>query len=279
MIENVAVRQLNIGGLTIEGYSRAAVQSYWRIAELKLGFDLGAHPWEFMGTPTWFISHSHLDHIAALPVYIARRRMMKMEPPTIYVPAHIETMIKDWLKFTARLDRGRLPCTIVPVEPGQELEISRELVVTAAAMTHTIPSLSYIVWERRRKLRAEFCSLSGDQIRELRLSGTDVTVETRIPLVGYMGDSSPAGLDACPDLYRTKILIGEMTFAAPGHRPEKIHKNGHMHLQDYVARKDLFQNDAIIAGHFSTRYLPQQARKFVEDALPDMLGGRLHLWL
>ena len=40
-------------GLTIEGWSRAAVQSYWRIPELKLGFDLGAHPWDFMGTGTW----------------------------------------------------------------------------------------------------------------------------------------------------------------------------------------------------------------------------------
>ena len=74
-------------GLTIEGYSRAAVQSYWRIPELSIGFDLGAQPWDFMGTPTWFVSHTHLDHIAALPVYVARRRMMKMEPPTIYVPA------------------------------------------------------------------------------------------------------------------------------------------------------------------------------------------------
>ena len=62
-------------GLTIEGYSRAAVQSYWRIPELRIGFDMGAQPWDFMGTATWAITHGHLDHIAALPVYIARRRM------------------------------------------------------------------------------------------------------------------------------------------------------------------------------------------------------------
>ena len=53
-------------GLTIEGWSRAAVQSYWRVPELKVGFDLGAQPWDFMGTPTWFVTHTHLDHIAAL---------------------------------------------------------------------------------------------------------------------------------------------------------------------------------------------------------------------
>ena len=67
MLQNVPVKKLAYDGFTIEGYSRAAVQTYWRIPELKLGFDLGAQPWEFMGTPTWFITHTHLDHIAALP--------------------------------------------------------------------------------------------------------------------------------------------------------------------------------------------------------------------
>ena len=46
MIKNVSFRQLVHNDLTIEGFSRAAVQSFWRIPELKIGFDLGAHPWE-----------------------------------------------------------------------------------------------------------------------------------------------------------------------------------------------------------------------------------------
>ena len=86
MLENAPVKTYVHDKLTIEGYSRAAVQTYWRIPEMKLGFDLGLQPWEFMGTNTWLISHSHLDHIAALPVLVARRRMMKMDPPTIYLP-------------------------------------------------------------------------------------------------------------------------------------------------------------------------------------------------
>ena len=52
MLNNAPVQKLKHDGLTVEGYSRAAVQSYWRIPELKLGFDLGAHPWDFMGTPS-----------------------------------------------------------------------------------------------------------------------------------------------------------------------------------------------------------------------------------
>ena len=66
MVNNAPIKTLKHNDLTIEGYSRAAVQTYWRFPELKLGFDLGAQPWSFMGTETWFVTHGHLDHVAAL---------------------------------------------------------------------------------------------------------------------------------------------------------------------------------------------------------------------
>lgn len=279
MIHNLPVKKIEHKGLTIEGYSRAAVQTYWRISELKIGFDLGAQPWDFMGTGIWFLSHTHLDHVAALPVYVARRRMMKMEPPTIYMPEHAVDLAQQTLKVFARLDRGRLPCTIIGIKPGDEIELSREHVITVSETKHTVPSVGFVVWERRKKLKPEYQQLTGEQIRDVRLSGIDVSEEKRLPILAYLGDSAPAGLDACPAMYEAQVLITEMTFCAPGHRKEKIHKFGHMHLDDYVERKDRFHNELIIASHFSTRYHERQIRSYVEKALPDMFGGRLHLWL
>ncbi len=279
MINNLPVKTLVHKGYTVEGYSRAAVQTYWRVPELKLGFDLGGQPWSFMGTDTWFVSHAHLDHISSLPVYVARRRMMKMEPPTIYLPEHTIEDVQRILKLFQRLDRGRMPCNLLPIRPGDEIELSREHVVTVSATCHTVPSMGFVVWERRRKLKPEFQGLPGDKIRDLRLSGTDVTAETRLPIVGYLGDSAPGGLDACPALYEAQILIMELTFVAPGHRRERIHKFGHMHLDDLLERRDRFKNELIIASHFSTRYHSKQIQSCVTRALPDMLDGRLHLWI
>ncbi len=279
MLQNVPVKRLAHGDLTIEGYSRAAVQTYWRIPELKLGFDLGAQPWDFMGTPNWFVSHTHLDHIAALPVYVSRRRMMKMDPPVIYLPEASIAPVQQVLRAFSRLDRSRMPCELIGIRPGDEWVLSRELVVSVGEVTHTVPTCCFIVWQRRRKLKPEFQSLSGNEIRDLRLSGVDVTDEHRVPLVGYLGDSSPAGLDRNPDLFRAKILIAEMTFLAPGHRKEKIHKHGHMHLDDLVERASQFKNEKIIAAHFSTRYHPRQIRHWIDEKLPDRLDGRLELWL
>jgi ribonuclease Z len=267
------------GGLTVEGYSRAAVQSYWRVPELKVGFDLGAQPWDFMGTPTWFVSHTHLDHVAALPVYVARRRMMKMDPPTVYVPAECAEDVKKLLHVMQRLDRGRQVCELVGVEAGQEIELSRDHVVTAWATAHTIPSRGYVVWERRNKLKEEFQGLPGEKIRDLRLAGTAVTREVRFPLLAYTGDTAPAGLDACPVAYEAKVLITELSFIRASHRRDKIHKFGHMHLDDFLERADRFKNELVIAGHFSTRYHPSEVRKMLEKKLPPALQAKLKLWV
>jgi ribonuclease Z len=278
-VDNAPFLSYKHAGLTVEGYSRAAVQSYWRIPELKIGFDLGAQPWDFMGTPTWLVTHTHLDHLAALPVYIARRRMMHMEPPAIHLPAEAVEDVRRMLLLWQRLDRGRMVCQLHGVKPGDEIELSREHVVTAFATTHTIPSVGYVVWDRRFKLKEEYHGLPGERIRDLRLSGVAVTREVRTPLAAYTGDTSPQGLDAYPPVFEAKILITELSFVRPKHRREKIHKFGHMHLDDFVERADRFKNELIILGHLSTRYHPDEVRRTVEAKLPPALRERVRLWL
>ncbi|HXG11978.1 MAG TPA: MBL fold metallo-hydrolase [Gemmataceae bacterium] len=279
MVENAPILTCRHAGLTIEGYSRAAVQTYWRIPELKIGFDLGAQPWDFMGTPTWLVTHTHLDHVAALPVYVARRRMMRMEPPTIYLPAEAVEDVRRLLLVVQRLDRGRMLCQLKGVKPGDEIELSRDHVITVFATTHTIVSVGYLVWDRRFKLKEEYHGLPGERIRDLRLSGVAVTREVRTPLLAYTGDTSPAGLDSYPPVYQAKVLITELSFIRPGHRREKIHKFGHMHLDDFLERADRFQNELIICAHFSTRYHPEEARRLVTARLPPILRDRVKLWL
>jgi len=210
---------------------------------------------------------------------VARRRMMKMEPPTIYVPSENIEDVRKLLLIMQRLDRGRQNCELIPVDPGQEFELSRDHVVSAWATTHTIPSRGYLVWERRNKLKEEFQGLPGEKIRDLRLAGTAVTREVRTPLLAFTGDTSPAGLDACPEAFEAKVLITEMSFIRASHRRDKIHKFGHMHLDDFLERADRFKNEVIVAGHFSTRYHPDEVRRLLEKKLPEPLKSKMRLWI
>ena len=279
MVDNAPILRCKHAGLTVEGYSRAAVQTYWRVPELKIGFDLGAQPWDFMGTPTWLVTHTHLDHVSALPVYVARRRMMRMEPPTIYLPAEAVEDVRRLLLVAHRLDRGRMICRLNGVKSGDEIELARDHVITAFRTTHTIPSLGFVAWERRFKLKEEYHGLPGDKIRDLRLSGVAVTREVRTPLLAYTGDTSPQGIDDYPPVFEAKILITELSFIRPNHRREKIHKFGHMHLDDFIERSDRFQNELIICAHFSTRYHPQEVQRVIESNLPPRLRERVKLWI
>ena len=271
-------KSISFGNITIEGYSRAAVHSFWRIPEYKLGFDLGAQPWSFMGTPNWFISHTHMDHILTLPAYVARRRMMLMDPPTIYLPEEGVGAVKQLLSVFSSLDRGRLPCNLIGLKPGDAVELSREIVVFAHRTYHTVPSLGYTVWERRKKLKPEYAELTGPEIRDLNISGVEVSNEIRIPRVAYLGDSTPKGLDANPEMYQADVLIMEMTFVAKEHKKEATKKFSHIHIDDVVNRRDLFQNEVIIASHFSSRYNEREIEQTVNRFIPDRLDGRLLLF-
>jgi len=271
-------RQLTFNGLTIEGFSRAAMQTYWRIPELKLGFDLGGQPWSFMGTPQWFVSHTHMDHLLALPAYVARRRMMKMEPPKIYLPDRAVGRVRQLLEVFKYLDHGSLPCELIGVRPGEEYELSREHVVSVLRTDHSIPSVGYLVWERRKRLKPEYQSLSEMEIRQLAISGHQVSAEVRSPRVAYLGDSTPRGLDDNPIMCEADILIMELSFVAKRHRTDRIYRSGHIHLDDLIERREFFRNGLIIASHFSTRCADREIERIVRKRIPDMMDGRLVLW-
>ena len=65
-----------------------------------------------------------------------------------------------------------------------------------------------------------------------------------------------AGLDADPAVYTARVLIAEMTFARAEHTKERIHRFGHLHLDDFADRADRFQNELIVVGHVTSRDEP-----------------------
>jgi ribonuclease Z len=86
-------------------------------------------------------------------------------------------------------------------------------------------------------------------------------------------------MDAYPPVYEAKVLITEMSFIRPNHRREKIHKFGHMHLDDFLERAGKFKNELIVCAHFSTRYHDNEVRRLVESKLPPGLRERVKLWI
>ena len=197
----------------------------------------------------------------------------------MYVPVEGLDDVKKLMTVMHRLDRGRQLADVRGLAHGDEIELNREQVVTVVNTVHTVPSRGFVVSERRRKLKPEYVGLPGEKIKALRLSGVEITREERVPLVAYTGDTSPAGLDNNPAFFEAKILITEMSFIRASHRRDKIHKFGHMHLDDFVERAGRFKNELIVAAHFSTRYHPNEVRKLLDNRLPPELKAKMKLWV
>ena len=72
-------------------------------------------------------------------------------------------------------------------------------------------------------------------------------------------------------------MIMEVSFIDDRVSVESARKNGHIHLDEVIARADLFQNKAILFTHLSARYREQEAVQALEARLPDTLKERVTL--
>ena len=56
---------------------------------------------------------------------------------------------------------------------------------------------------------------------------------------------------------------------------EKARSKGHIHLDEVIARAELFENEAILFTHFSARYSADDIRRILETRLPASLRDRV----
>lgn len=97
------------------------------------------------------LTHSHLDHIAGLPILLDTVYGLAPHPPTVHAPEPTLKALRDHL-FNDHLvpDFVRLSESLPPflkldvVEPGRPVRIDR-YEVTPVAVEHTVPTVAYLV--------------------------------------------------------------------------------------------------------------------------------------
>jgi len=98
-----------------------------------------------------FISHTHLDHIASLPIYLDNVYEAGPECPTIYGSENVrETLMSDILNDRTWPDLVRLSLDefpflrLVNIEAGQAVSVEG-LTVTPIALDHVVPTFGFIL--------------------------------------------------------------------------------------------------------------------------------------
>uniref|UniRef100_A0A6V7QR80 Metallo-beta-lactamase domain-containing protein n=1 Tax=Ananas comosus var. bracteatus TaxID=296719 RepID=A0A6V7QR80_ANACO len=261
---------LHIEGYPIEGLSIGGQETCVIFPTLKCAFDIGRCPQRAIAQDFVFISHGHMDHIGGLPMYVATRGLYSMKPPTIFVPASLKENVERLFDVHRAMDQSELKHNLIGLNIGEEFQIRKDLKVKAFKTYHAIPSQGYIIYTVKQKLKQEFAGLSGNEIKNLRLSGVEITNTVTVPEIAFTGDTmSDFIVDPDnADVLKARILVMESTFVDDGIPIEHARDFGHTHLFEIASYADKFQNKAILLIHFSARYRPEEIEAAIAKLLP-----------
>ena len=263
-----------LDSLDILGYSIGGEETVVAVPSLDVCFDVGKAPEEILSVNHVLLSHGHMDHAAGIAYYCSQRDFREMTPGTVLLPESLAPAVEHLLDCWARIDGTRPPAHIVPMAPGREYEIRRNLFAFAFATNHSRGSLGYTIIERRQKLKAEYLDLPGPEIARLRKNGEQVTYTLNLPLVTYLGDTTSGDFEQLACVRQSRVLIAECTFFEKDHY-ERARAGRHYHFDQLARLLPEMENEYTLLTHLSRRTELKLARKIVDETLSDELARRV----
>ncbi|CAH1802357.1 unnamed protein product [Owenia fusiformis] len=271
-----------IGDIEIYPWSISGIETSISIHKdnLNVAFDMGFSHREAVRCPYVFISHGHIDHIAAIPQHAAKRDLYSMKPATYYMPGSLIDSVKKICDSFSDMHEHLESLTNInlqPIELGESIQFAPNWTVEPFATKHRVESQGYILYHQRKHLKEEYKKLSSQEIGKRVRAGEQVHNVVRTPEIAYTGDTmfdifhNPDN----GDLLKVKLLITECTYIdnevdfKGKTSVEKARERGHTHLQEIVVNLDILQDvQSIMLVHFSDKYSSRFIQETVMQSVP-----------
>ena len=272
--------KLDLEGLPIAGVSRGGLETCLEVKRWSLAFDLGRCQRSTVGCARILFTHTHMDHMGAVALHLARRALLGLDPPTYIVPAVNRAAFEALLEAWRELDGSDLPCRVLSVDAGESLPLGKGLVARVFASDHRAPCLGYHIFSQREKLDPRYHEASSEELARLRRSGQVITHRVRTSELAFCGDTRFDVIKTERHLWQARRLILECTFLDERVSVERAREMGHVHLDEIAAHAELFREvGALLLTHVSARYGPAEARELVHRKLPPWLAQRTQVFL
>ncbi|WP_224366617.1 MBL fold metallo-hydrolase [Hyalangium versicolor] len=272
--------EVQAGPYTVRGISVAGVYTSLQVPELSVVLDAGVPLRSFATTDHIFLSHGHSDHSSSLGSLLALRGLMgRHSPAQVFLPAEIESAVQEALASLSRLHRSVVTFETIPMRPGETRKMYRDIWVRAFRTHHAGPSLGYQFFRRITKLKPEHQGLPGEEIARLRREGVPGVFEEQERLeLAYATDTLSRVLETAPEILESRVLILECTYLDDKWTVEETQERLHTHLDEIIARADLFQNEALVLMHFSQAYGPERVHDIIRERVPPALLERIRVF-
>lgn len=267
--------ELRFGDLRIEGWSRAGDETWFRIHPPGLALDVGRGASQLAGSQDVFVSHGHLDHCLGLPYVLSQRSLHRLVHTRVYCPAETAEPLIQLISAAERLERAQYRYDVIPLSPGDRVDVGRSLAMQAFAVDHVVPTLGFHLIRAKRRLAAPYAGLEAAELVALHRQGVETSEVVEEVWLSYCADTGPGVFDLEPRLFDSRVLMMECTFLGEQHR-DKGERFKHLHLDDIEARAGEFRNQALVLHHLSRRYRVAELRSEVDRRMPE-LAPRIHL--
>jgi ribonuclease Z len=287
--------------ITLSGTSRSGVRSCFYCPELSTYFDAGLQG--LSAANMIFLTHGHADHSHGLP-------MMNLEFDSkvkLFVPAEIVSDVISTISSFYRIN-GNLGTTVtskyevIGVNPNITIDIKlddvvKETPIGSTSKTkikvipgkqylietfkcyHSVPTVGYGIYEKRKKIKPEYEQLPGKEIGQLRNMGIEINYIKNEPIIAYLGDTTekvfqdPKNIN----LYNFPYIITECTYIYSIHM-EEAKRGGHSNWHNLMPIIQAYPYITFILIHFSPRYTITDLYKFFKKEFEDYKIGNVVVW-
>lgn len=246
----------------ITAYSTALFSTWINVEELNLLIDAGdglsaGLLQKSRKIKHVFITHPDRDHLNGLTQFTQLNARESF--PKIYYPkdaGSFPAMENFLLKFDPHVSSTKW----IGIEDQTCVAINKQLEIQAIRNEHIqapigkYKSLSYKLFEIKKKLKPEFQSLDGNAIKEIVDSkGRDFITDTlKTNLISFSGDTPVDNYDKWD---QSKILIHECTFLNDDEDNQiELKGNKHSRIDEVFKMINEIEIEQLILNHFSSRY-------------------------
>lgn len=262
----------------ISAYSTALFSTWINVEELNLLIDAGdgltaGLLQKSRKIKNVFITHPDRDHLNGLPQFVQLNSRDGF--PKIHYPKDSGSF-PAMHSFLTKFDQHVSSSSWIGIEDKSRIEIKKNIEVEAIRNEHiksplgVHKSLSYKVFEIKNKLKPEFLSKSGNEIKEIvdKNGRAFITERVESNILSFSGDTP---VDDYSKWDGSEVLIHESTFLKnEGDSQIESRGNKHSRIDEVLQMVKEIEIGSLILNHFSSRYSREEIDRSVIKLLAEL---------